>query len=312
MKSYRIVWFGNTGFSKISLLRVIEDGHKVVAICSCSGSPLIEVSKKFDIPMYEVKDPGDPGFALTLLGYQADFFVVCAFLILPEEIINIPRLGCIGIYPSLLPKFRGVAPIEAFLQSGDSSTGVTTFLMSKEVNKGDVLDQESWMFDPVNDMFPAVHDVLASGASGLISKTLMLFEATTPIPQSDFKYVLDSAPRITKNSRRVRFSKCNPSDILGKMRAFSDNGGIWTTIMETSTEVIIHEGFFDIIDSTRIRGCYVGGLYYEASSRDYFIPVSSQDEPVVLRPIKIQTDGQRIMYVKDWRSEIKMNNVRFD
>ena len=210
----------------------------------------------------------------------------------------------------MLPKFRGVAPIEAFLQSGDSSTGVTTFLMSKEVNKGKVLDQESWMFDPVNDMFPAVHDVLASGASELISKTLMFFEVTTPIPQSDFKYVLDSAPRITKNSRRVRFGNGNPSDILGKMRAFSNNGGIWTTIMGTSTEVIIHEGFFDVIDSTRIRGCYVGGLYYD--SRDYFIPVGGQDEPVVLRPRKIQTAGQKVMGVKDWRSEVKMNNVLFD
>ena len=309
---YRIVWLGSTDFSKGPLLQVIGDGHEVVAVCSAlPDSPTVRVAKERGIPWHVVRDISDPGFALNLMGYRADLFVVCAFPILPEEIISIPRLGCIGIHPSRLPEFRGAAPIEAFLQSGNDSTGVTTFLISKGVDNGDVLQQETWRFDKISDMFPVVQDVLESGARELIADTLRDFEIIMPIPQSDFGYTPGKAPKITKESRRVRFIAQDSSDVIGKMRAFSGNGGIWTTLMGTSTEVIIHEGYFDFIDTQRLCGCYVGQLYYDNVKRDFFIPLG-RDESIVLVPRKIQTAGRKVMSVKDWRNGIKMNEVRFD
>jgi len=309
---YRIVWLGTTDFSKGPLLQVIEDGHEVVAVCSALGnSPTVEVAKEQGIPVHVVRDVRDPEFALRLMGYKADLFVVCAFPILPEEIISIPRLGCIGIHPSRLPEFRGAAPIEAFLQSGNESTGVTTFLISKGVDNGDILKQETWRFDKVNDMFPTVRDVLESGARELISVTLQDFGAVIPIPQSDFKYTPGKAPKITKESRRVRFRLQDVQDVVGKMRAFFDNGGIWTTLMGTSTEVIIHEGYFDLMDTCRIQGCHADQLYYDNSKRYFFIPFG-RDDSIVLVPRKIQTAGRKVMGIKDWRNGIKMNEVRFD
>ena len=309
---YRIVWLGTTYFSGEPLLKVICDGHEVVAVCSAlPDSPTVEVAKEHGIPWHVVRDISDPGFALKLMGYRADLFVVCAFPILPEEIINIPRLGCIGIHPSRLPEFRGPAPIEAFLRSRNDSTGVTTFLISKGIDNGDILKQETWRFDKINDMFPIVQDTLKSMASDLISETLQDFEFTIPIPQDDFGYTPEKAPKITKESRRVRFMAQDPSDVIGKMRAFFDNGGIWTTLMGTLTEVIIHEGYFGIIDTQRLSGCNVGQLYYDNVRRDFFIPLDREDS-IILVPMKIQTAGRKVMSVKDWRNEVKMSDVRFD
>ena len=309
---YRIVWLGTTDFSKGPLLQVIGDGHEVVAVCSALDySPTTDVARELGIPVHIVRDVKDPEFGLKLLGYQADLFVVCAFPILPEEIISIPRLGCVGIHPSRLPEFRGAAPIEAFLQSGQDSTGVTTFMISKGIDNGDVLKQETWRFDTINDMFPVVRDVLESGACELITVTLQDLGAVMPVPQSDFKYTPGKAPKITKESRRVRFRLQDTQDVIGKMRAFFDNGGIWTTLMGTSTEVIIHEGYFDLIDTCQIKGCQVGQLYYDNGKRDFFIPLN-RDDSIVLMPRKIQTAGRKVMGVKDWRNGIKVSDVKFD
>ena len=109
----------------------------------------------------------------------------------------------------------------------------------------------------------------------------------------------------------MRFRLQDTQDVIGKMRAFFDNGGIWTTLMGTSTEVIIHEGYFDLLDTSRIQGCHVGQLYYDNSKRDFFIPLN-RDDSIVLMPRKIQTAGRKVMGVKDWRNGIKVSDVKFD
>ena len=141
---------GNPDFAVPSLDALINSRHHVVAVVTSpdkpqgrgrilSGLPVTKRASALGLKLIQPFSMNDPIFFNELLDINADIYVVVAFKILPQSIIQIPKFGSINLHPSYLPKYRGPAPIQHALINGENSTGITTFLLSKGVDTGNIL-----------------------------------------------------------------------------------------------------------------------------------------------------------------------------
>jgi methionyl-tRNA formyltransferase len=191
----RIVFLGTPAFAVQSLQALIENGFDVVAVVTAPDkpagrgmhmhqSPVKEYAVKKGIPVLQPLKLKDPHFISQLASYKADVQIVIAFRMLPEAVWNMPHLGTINLHASLLPDYRGAAPINRAIMNGETHTGVCTFLLKHEIDTGDLI-----MSQPVeitaNMNAGELHDILMHKGADLIIKTLKTIQSGvyTPIPQ---------------------------------------------------------------------------------------------------------------------------------
>ncbi len=191
----RAVFMGTPDFAVPTLQKMIDMGIEVTAVVTqpdkAKGrgkkviySPVKECALAHDLPVYQpVRIRKEPEFIQTLRDMQPDVIVVVAFgQILPKEILDIPRLGCVNVHASLLPKFRGAAPIQWSIIDGEEVTGVTTMLMDVGLDTGDMLLKAEIPMDP-KETGGSLHDKLAAVGGELLEKTLIGLEAGTIVPE---------------------------------------------------------------------------------------------------------------------------------
>ena len=191
----KAVFMGTPDFAVPTLQKMIDMGIEVTAVVTqpdkAKGrgkkviySPVKECALAHDLPLYQpVRIRKEPEFIQTLRDMQPDVIVVVAFgQILPKEILDIPRLGCVNVHASLLPKFRGAAPIQWSIIDGEEVTGVTTMLMDAGLDTGDMLLKAEIPMDP-KETGGSLHDKLAAVGGELLEKTLIGLEAGTIVPE---------------------------------------------------------------------------------------------------------------------------------
>lgn len=191
----KAVFMGTPDFAVPTLQKMIDMGIEVTAVVTqpdkAKGrgkkviySPVKECALAHDLPVYQpVRIRKEPEFIQTLRDMQPDVIVVVAFgQILPKEILDIPRLGCVNVHASLLPKFRGAAPIQWSIIDGEEVTGVTTMLMDVGLDTGDMLLKAEIPMDP-KETGGSLHDQLAAVGGELLEKTLIGLEAGTIVPE---------------------------------------------------------------------------------------------------------------------------------
>ena len=191
----KIVFMGTPDFAVPTLQKMIDMGIEITAVVTqpdkAKGrgkkviySPVKECALAHDLPVYQpVRIRKEPEFIQTLRDMQPDVIVVVAFgQILPKEILDIPRLGCVNVHASLLPKFRGAAPIQWSIIDGEEVTGVTTMLMDVGLDTGDMLLKTEIPVDP-KETGGSLHDKLAAVGGELLEKTLIGLEAGTIVPE---------------------------------------------------------------------------------------------------------------------------------
>jgi methionyl-tRNA formyltransferase len=153
----RIVFFGTSSFAARVLAKLIEHEYQIVAIVTrpdrskgrnlqSTPPPVKEIAQKIrpDIPIFQPEKASTAEFASTLLPFEADLFVVVAYgEIIKKNLLEMPKLGCINIHASLLPKYRGAAPIQRALMAGEKETGITIIEMSAQMDAGDILAIEA-------------------------------------------------------------------------------------------------------------------------------------------------------------------------
>ncbi len=198
-----IIFAGTPDFSVPALNALIQSKHTVCAVYTQPDRPagrgrkvqpssIKQSALEHAIPVEQPLNFKSQESLVTLANYQADLMVVVAYgIILPESVLNTPRLGCINIHASLLPRWRGAAPIQRAILSGDKDTGVTLMQMDKGLDTGDMLAKVTCPITP-EDSSSTLHDKLAIlGANALIN-LLPLVESsqTNPVPQpeSDVSY----------------------------------------------------------------------------------------------------------------------------
>ena len=183
-------------------------------------SPVKEYAITHDIPVLQpTKVKGNDDFAAALRSFDADVFVVVAYgKILPKNILDIPRLGCVNVHASLLPKYRGSAPIQWCIAAGETESGVTTMLMDEGMDTGDILDVAKC--DVPADMTGGeLHDALASLGAGLINETLRKLENGTATPQKQEHDKATYVTMLSKADGELDFSEPAKA-VADRVRAF--------------------------------------------------------------------------------------------
>ncbi len=194
----RIVFMGTPDFAVPVLSALVEAGHDVVGVVTQPDkpkgrgkavlmTPVKERALELGLTVYQPVKVREPEFVEILRGLSADVFVVAAFgQILPKAVLEIPRLGCVNVHSSLLPRYRGAAPIQWVIIDGEKETGVTTMMMDEGLDTGDILEKAVVPIEP-DETGGSLHDKLSALGAKLIVSTLAKLENGTAVrtPQTD-------------------------------------------------------------------------------------------------------------------------------
>lgn len=218
MTGGRVVFMGTPDFAVPCLQAIVAAGYEVCGVVSqpdrpkgrghkLAPSPVKEAALALGLPVVTVERVKDPAFLSQLREWAPDVAVVVAFgQILPESILQAPRLGCINVHASLLPQYRGAAPIHRVLINGETRTGVTTMQMDRGMDTGDILLTESVEITP--DMTTGqLHDILSELGAQLIVRTLATAFAgiLQPVPQDSVQ--ASYAPMLDRALERIDWQK---------------------------------------------------------------------------------------------------------
>ena len=182
-----IIFMGTPDFSVPALRALVEGGHKVTAVVTqpdkpkgrgkaVQMTPVKEAALELDIPVYQPAKVREEGFLQQLKDLNPEVIVVAAFgQILPQRLLDIPAYGCINIHASLLPKYRGAAPIQWVIIDGEKETGITTMQMNAGLDTGDMLEKRVVPIDP-DETGGSLHDKLSAAGGELILSNLEKLE----------------------------------------------------------------------------------------------------------------------------------------
>ncbi len=205
----RIVFMGTPDFAVASLQAICQAGHQVVGVVTVpdrptgrglklTASPVKEYALAHGLPLLQPEKLRDPLFLDGLRQWNADIFVVVAFRMLPQSVWSMPPMGTFNLHASLLPRYRGAAPINWAIINGETLTGVTTFMLNERIDEGSILMQQSTPITP-DDTAETLHDRLAQIGSALVVQTLdgLARGTLSPQPQQQDES-MPLAPKIFK------------------------------------------------------------------------------------------------------------------
>lgn len=242
----RIVYMGTPDFAVESLRALVEGGYNVVGVITMpdkpvgrhgsvlQASPVKQYAVSKGLPVLQPVKLKDEAFLSELRALEADLQIVVAFRMLPEVVWNMPRLGTFNLHASLLPQYRGAAPINWAVINGDTKTGVTTFFLTHEIDTGKIIRQKHLPIADTDDV-GTVHDSLMTMGAGLVLETvdLLLEGKTDAIPQEEFyqdSVELRPAPKIFKETCRIDWHQ-PLKKIYDFIRGLSPYPAAWTEII---------------------------------------------------------------------------------
>ena len=248
-QSIRIIYMGTPDFAVESLRELVEGGYNVVAVVTMPDKPagrghqlqysaVKQYALSVGLPLLQPQRLKDESFLEELRSYQADLQIVVAFRMLPEVVWDMPRLGTFNLHASLLPQYRGAAPINWAVMNGDSETGATTFMLQHEIDTGNIILQERISIAD-DENVGSVHDRLMTMGAGLVARTVDAIidaenqgVAISTIPQ-DESIVLRPAPKIFKDTCAIDFSR-TAEQIRNHVRGLSPYPAAWINEMPAS------------------------------------------------------------------------------
>lgn len=205
-KDLRIVFLGTPDFAVESLDRLVKGGYNIVGVVTMPDkiagrghkliqSPVKQYAVEHGLTLMQPEKLKDSAFVDQLQQLQAHLFIVIAFRMLPEIVWSMPPLGTFNLHASLLPRYRGAAPINRAIMNGDTTTGVTTFMLKHEIDTGDILQQTAIEIGP-DENVGSVHDRLMTLGADLTIETVEHILAGTlkPIPQDDLINDIEPTP----------------------------------------------------------------------------------------------------------------------
>lgn len=227
----KILFMGTPDISAACLSRLLDDGFSVVGVATgedkprgrgnvMTPSPVKRVAEENGIPVYQPKTLRGGAFAQPLAALSPDVIVVVAYgKILPPDVLAFPKYGCINLHVSLLPKYRGAAPMQRAIMAGETETGVTVMQMDEGVDTGDILAVERFAISP-EDTFGTIHDRSAEVGAALLSKTLRDMEAGRAHRVKQPTEGASYAAKIEKEECAVDFT-APAKQVADKIRALS-------------------------------------------------------------------------------------------
>lgn len=314
MKSLKVVFLGTPEFAKTALEAIHQSHHEVVGVVTvadkASGrgqkinqSPVKVFAAENNIPVFQPEKLRNPEFLEELKKLDADVFVVVAFRMMPKVLFEMPKMGTFNLHASLLPDYRGAAPINYAVINGEEKTGATTFFINEKIDEGNILLQEEI---PVleNENAGSLHDRLMEMGSKLVIKTLDGLAENSIIekPQPEVEHP-KNAFKIFKEDTKIDWTKTS-KEVHQFILGMSPYPAAFTTLKigEDEKGLKIYNGKFEILE----HGKPVGSL--EISKNDFKIYTKDG----MYFPLELQLEGKKRMNIKDFLNgfrnfdEIKM------
>jgi methionyl-tRNA formyltransferase len=231
-----VIYMGTPEFAVAPLKALIEANISVVAVVTVANKPagrgrkinesaVKKAADDFGIPVLQPTSLKDAAFVAELAAFNADLFIVVAFRMLPEVVWNMPPLGTFNLHGSLLPAYRGAAPINWAIINGETKTGVTTFFLDKDIDTGSIIQQSEIH---IEDKWTAgeLHDVMMPVGADLVVDTVRsIFKGLCTI-QSQSNELATHAPKLNKENCRLDFTK-SPRQILSQIKGLSPFPGAY-------------------------------------------------------------------------------------
>ena len=247
----KIVFFGTPDFAVESLSRLVDGGYNVAAVVTMPDKPagrgrqlqqsdVKRYAVEHGLPVLQPVSLKDEAFIEELRAFNAQLFIVIAFRMLPEAVWQMPPLGTFNLHASLLPRYRGAAPINWAVMNGDTETGVTTFFLKHEIDTGDVIQQRSCPIGR-HENVEDIHDRLMVMGADMVLETVDAIIAGTvkPIPQDQMLTAGQHptpAPKIFKDTCRVDWSRTAEA-VYNHIRGLSPYPAAWTTMTDEAGNV---------------------------------------------------------------------------
>lgn len=310
-KSLRIVFMGTPEFASTSLRRLVAEGYNIVAVVTTPDKPAGRGQKmhqsdvkltaeQLGLPILQPEKLRDDSFLASLRALNPDLGVVIAFRMLPEVVWAMPKYGTFNLHASLLPQYRGAAPINWAIINGDTETGVTTFLLNEEIDKGAIIEQRKVDILP-EDNIGTLYDRLMVVGAELVTHTVDKIasgEYQTVEQMHIDENTLRPAPKIFKEDGRIDWHS-GVVAIHNRVRGLSPYPAAWTPIYKCGEECGSAKIFTTHIEKQSMS-IAVGTLRSDGRS---YLAVAASDGWVYID--EIQLAGKRRMAVKDlllgWR-----------
>jgi len=305
----RIVFMGTPDFAVESLRKLYNSQHTIAGVITMPDkpagrghkvqfSPVKQFALENNIPLLQPEKLKDEQFLEELKNLNADLQVVVAFRMLPEVVWNMPPKGTFNLHASLLPQYRGAAPINWAIINGEKETGVTTFFLTHEIDTGKIILQERIPIGET-DNAEVIHDKLMNIGSELVLKTVDLIadEKVDSIDQSNFiknDTELKAAPKIFKETCQIDFNK-TCEDIYNFVRGLSPYPASWTEISLPGKDEKFILKVYEVSTEKKSHQLIPGDVIIENGK---FIKIACNDGLVELK--SIQASGKKRMTADEW------------
>ena len=296
----RIVFMGTPDFAVASLAKLVENGCEVVAVITApdkpSGrglqmheTPVKKYAVSQNIPVLQPEKLKNPDFLKQLRSYQADLQVVVAFRMLPEVVWNMPTIGTFNLHGSLLPQYRGAAPINWAVINGDAETGVTTFFIQQEIDTGNIIFAEK---EPIlqDDNAGTVHDKLMDRGANLVLKTVRAIESGNyPQMPQQMDVELKAAPKIFKETCQINWNQL-AEKVHNFVRGLSPYPASWTVLAEKNCKIYQSE-IGDLVNNSSEIGSF-------KTDEKTFLAFRCSDKWLNIK--ELQLEGKKRMSIEEF------------
>lgn len=321
----KIVFMGTPDFAVESLRALVEGGYRMAGVVTMPDkpagrhgstlqpSPVKQYALSQHLPVLQPEKLKAESFVEELRSMQADLQIVVAFRMLPEIVWDMPRFGTFNLHASLLPQYRGAAPVNWAIINGETETGVTTFFLTHGIDTGQIIRQEKMPVTPTDDA-GTVHDALMKMGARLVTETVDLLiasEGNIETVQQETLYVssetLHPAPKLYMETCRIDWHQ-SAVHVYNFIRGLSPYPGAWTEIVNPSGETFSLKIFSSekILDAPAgnqaSRYCLPGAVHTDGK---HYLEVAVSDG--FIRIISLQLAGKKRMSIKDFLNGTKID-----
>ena len=313
-KSIKIAYFGTPEFAASQLEAILTAGYEVAVVVTMPDKPagrgrkiqysdVKNVALAHGLPLLQPEKLKDEAFLEQLASYHADLFIVVAFRMLPAVVWQMPRLGTFNLHASLLPQYRGAAPINFAIINGETETGLTTFFLNEEIDKGAVIMREKVAILP-DESAGELHDELMALGNTVVVETIQKIESgeVVALPQEELteNQPLKPAPKITKEFCNVDWSQ-DCQSIYNHIRGLSPYPAAHTRLVSDNGEAIDMKVFSSEMEPCQTQMA-VGSVvtdnkkYLKVAVKDGFIHLTM-----------VQQAGKKAMPIADFLRGTMLN-----
>lgn len=298
-RDLRIVFMGTPEFAVPSLDILVKNGYRVVGVITATDkyggrgnkqlleSAVKKYAVKAGIPVLQPEKLRNPEFIEALKAWNANLQVVVAFRMLPEMVWDMPAYGTFNLHGSLLPKFRGAAPINWAVIEGEVQTGVTTFFIQHKIDTGAILFQETLPIGP-NETAGEVHDRMMELGAQTVLKTVQAIEQNDYELQPQDDAQATKAPKIFHETCEINFIQPTAT-VHNFIRGLSPYPAAWTTLEDKKLKILRSE--IELTPPKHAPGTFL-------SDNKTFVKIAAMDGYIKL--LELQLQGRKRMNVKDF------------